>query len=420
MDPVGGIGGIMDILIVDGKVTMIGSKIVEDGAEILDASGLVVCAGLVDMHVHLRDPGQTHKEDMESGCRAAARGGFTSIAYMANTVPAIDTPAQIRYVAKQAEKAGLINVYPIAALTEGLRGEVLTDPAAMKRAGAVALSDDGRTLQNADLMRDALILARRHELSILSHCEDLDLVKNHAVNEGQVSRRLRIPGRPAIAETLMVMRDVMLAEETGGSVHICHVSTRGAVDIIRRAKQRGVSVTCETCPHYFTLTEDEILTRGTMAKVNPPLRTLDDVEAVIDGLRDGTIDVIATDHAPHSDGEKALSLDQAPSGISGLETALAVSLTALYHGNKLSLPALLRKMTYNPARLLRIPKGRLAVGTDGDVVLFDPKETWTVDPAEFASKGHNTPFAGMRLTGRVKGAVSRGKVIYWEGKPRVL
>jgi len=413
VDPVGGIGGVMDILIEDGKVAVIGSNINEPGAKLIDASGMVVCAGLVDMHVHLREPGFEYKETVETGALAAARGGFSSIACMPNTRPAVDSPEQIDFLKGKAAAACGVHVWPIGAVTRGQKGQALTDFEALKAAGAVALSDDGVPVQNANLMRDALILAHRQELTVLSHCEDADMVKNYAVNEGRVSRQLRLEGRPAIAEEIMVARDAMLAEETGGAVHICHISTAKSVGLVRRYKRKGVQITCETCPQYFSLTEDEILAQGSLARVNPPLRTRADVDAVIEGLKDGTIDAIATDHAPHSAEEKARPLTEAPSGMVGLETALAVTLTYLYHTGELGLSDILRKMTINPACILRLPtKGRLSIGADGDVVIFDPEEEWTVDPERFASKGRNTPFAGRTLKGRVKYTVVGGEVIY--------
>ena len=298
VDPVGGIGGVMDILIENGRVAVIGSNINEPDAQVIEAQGLTVCAGLVDMHVHLREPGFEHKETIETGAMAAARGGFTSIACMPNTSPAADCPEVLDYIREKARAACGVHIWPIGAVTEGERGERLTDFEALKGAGAVALSDDGVPIQNANIMRDGLILAHRQELTILSHCEDADMVKNYAVNEGRVSRQLRLTGRPAIAEEIMVARDAMLAEETGAAVHICHISTAKSVALVRRYKKKGVRITCETCPQYFSLTEDEILTHGTMARVNPPLRTKADVEGIIEGLKDGTIDAIATDHAP--------------------------------------------------------------------------------------------------------------------------
>ncbi|MBT9684463.1 dihydroorotase [Pseudoflavonifractor sp. MCC625] len=412
VDPVSGIGGVMDVLVEDGKIAVLGSDIRDPEAEVLDARGLTICAGLVDMHVHLRDPGQEYKETIETGTRAAARGGFTSVACMPNTRPAIDCAEQISYVKRKAEEACGVNVWPIGAVSRGEKGEALTDFEELKQAGAVALSDDGMPVQNANLMRDALILAHRQDLTVLSHCEDADMVKNYAVNEGRVSRQLRLPGRPAIAEEIMVARDAMLAEETGAAVHICHISTAKAVAIVRRYKKKGVHITCETCPQYFSLTEDEVLEQGAMARVNPPLRTRADVEAIIEGLKDGTIDAIATDHAPHSAEEKARLLEEAPSGMVGLETALGVTLTYLYHTKHMPLSDILRKMTLNPACILRINKGRLAIGGDADMVIFDPDEEWTVDPEQFASKGRNTPFGGHKLKGKVKYTIVGGKIVY--------
>ena len=417
VDPVGGIGGVMDILMEDGKVTVIGSNINEPDAQVINAAGLTVCAGLVDMHVHLREPGFAYKETIETGAAAAARGGFTSIACMPNTRPAVDCPEQVDFVRRKAAEACGVHVWPIGAVSRGQKGQELTDFEALKGAGAVALSDDGVPIQNANLMRDGLILAHRQDLTILSHCEDADMVKNYAVNEGRVSRQLRLNGRPAIAEELMVARDAMLAEETGGAVHICHISTAKSVALVRRYKRKGVQITCETCPQYFSLTEDEILSQGAMARVNPPLRTWSDVEAIIEGLRDGTIDAIATDHAPHSAEEKARPLTEAPSGMVGLETALGVALTYLYHTGELPLSDILRKLTINPACILRLPtKGRLAIGGDADVVIFDPDEVWTVEPEQFASKGRNTPFAGRELRGRVKYTIVGGRIVYQDQK----
>ena len=416
VDPVGGIGGVMDILVEDGRVAVIGSELTAPSARVIDARGLTVCAGLVDMHVHLREPGFEYKETIQTGCLAAARGGFTSIAPMPNTRPATDCPERIALVRQKAAQACGVHVWPIGAVTWGQKGQALTDAAALKKAGAVALSDDGMPVQNANLLRDALIRCRRQELTILSHCEDADMVKNYAVNEGRVSRALGLPGRPAIAEELQVMRDAMLAEETGAAVHICHISTARSVEIVRQFKKKGVPITCETCPQYFALTEDELLSRGTLARVNPPLRTRLDVEGILAGLKDGTIDVIATDHAPHSAEEKARPLPEAPSGMVGLETALAVTLTSLYHTGVMDLSDILRKMTVNPAFILRIPKGRLSLGGGADFTIFDPDEEWTVDPEQFASKGRNTPFAGRTLKGRVKYTIVDGQIIYQEGK----
>ena len=413
--PVTGTVLMQDVLVENGRISLMEHGLDCEADQVIDAAGLFVSPGLVDMHVHLRDPGLTYKEDIITGCAAAARGGVTSVACMANTSPAIDCPELVSYVYNRAKEANGVGVYPIAALSQGLRGEEPTDAEALKQAGAVALSADGSNVDNANLMRDTLIRARQLELPVLCHCEDTSMVAGRAVNEGSVSRQLWLEGRPAIAEEIMVMRDAMLAEETGGRVHICHVSTAKSVDIIRRMKKKGVLITCETCPQYFTLTEDEVLNMGAMARVNPPLRTQKDVQGIIAGLKDGTIDVIATDHAPHSVDEKSRPLSRAPSGMIGLETGLAVTLTQLYHTGKMELPAIIQRMSTNPADLLRLARGHMSLGATADLVIFDADEEWTVDPLLFASKARNTPFAGRRVKGRVKYTIVKGEVIYRDG-----
>ena len=413
VDPVSGTVSIQDLYIENGKVVQLEKDIRQEADQVIDADGLVVCPGLVDMHVHLRDPGLTYKEDIFTGTAAAAHGGVTSVACMANTDPVVDTSEQVRYVKDKAAQANGVHVYPIAAVSMGMRGEEPSDADALKKAGAIALSDDGCNVDNANLMRDVMIHAKRLEMPVLCHCEDTTMVEGRAVNEGSVSRQLWLEGRPAIAEEIMVMRDAMLAEETGAHVHICHVSTAKSVDIIRRMKKRGVAITCETCPQYFTLTEDEILTLGSMARVNPPLRTAKDIKGIIAGLKDGTIDAIATDHAPHSAEEKSRPLTRAPSGMVGLETSLAITLTELYHPGKMKLPDIIKRMTYTPASILRLSsKGRLSLGSDADITIFDPEEVWTIDPEQFASKARNTPFAGREVKGKVKYTIVGGNVIY--------
>ena len=413
--PVTGTVVLQDVLVENGVISLMERGLDPEGCDrVIDASGLMVAPGLVDMHVHLRDPGLTYKEDILTGCAAAARGGVTAMACMANTSPAVDCPEQVEYVLNRARQGCGVEVYPIAAVSKGLRGEEPTDAEALKDAGAVALSDDGNNVDNANLMRDVLIRARGLDLPVLCHCEDTTMVAGRAVNEGSVSRQLWLEGRPAIAEEIMVMRDAMLAEETGAHVHICHISTAKAVDIVRRMKKRGVALTCETCPQYFTLTEDEVLTQGAMARVNPPLRTRNDVAGIVAGLRDGTIDVIATDHAPHSAEEKARSLTRAPSGMIGLETSLAIALTQLYHTRRMDLPAIIKRMSTTPADILRLSRGRMSLGAQADLVLFDPDEEWTVDPEQFASKARNTPFAGWKVKGKVKYTIVKGEIIYQE------
>ena len=410
--PVSGVVLQQDMLIEDERVAMMERDLNVEADRVIDATGLFTSPGLVDMHVHLRDPGFTYKEDILTGTAAAARGGVTSLVCMANTNPAIDTPEQVKYVLRRSMAGSGVQVFPAAAVSKGLAGQELTDAEALKRAGAIALSDDGNNIDNANLMRDALIRARRVGLPVLSHCEDTSMVAGRAVNEGSVSRQLWLEGRPAIAEEIVVMRDAMLAEETGAHVHICHVSTAKSVDVIRRAKKRGVKITCETCPQYFILTEDEVLSQGAMARVNPPLRTARDVRGILTGLKDGTIDVIATDHAPHSAEEKARPLSRAPSGMVGLETSLALALTHLYHTGRMDLPFIIKRMSTNPADLLGLPRGHMSLGVQADLIIFDPNEEWVIDPEKFASKGRNTPFAGRKVKGRVKYTIVKGKVIY--------
>ena len=415
IDPVLNEERVMDILIENGQIAAISAHLEDPEAQVLDVSGMAVSAGLIDMHVHFRDPGFTEKEDIITGSRAAAHGGFTTVTCMPNTRPTVDSPEMVQYVYDRAKEGSGVHVLPIAAVSMGEKGTVLTDAKALKQAGAVALSDDGVPVQSANLMRDALICASRQQLAVLTHCEDADMVKNYAVNEGRISRQLGIPGRPAIAEEIMVMRDAMLAEETQTAVHICHISTGRAVDIVRKYKKKGVKITCETCPQYFTLNQREILEQGAMARVNPPLRTSRDVAAVLAGVKDGTIDCIVTDHAPHTAEEKARGLEKAPSGMVGLETSLGITLTQLYHTGEMTLPEIIAKMTVNPARILNLDCGRLSAGSAADLTIFDSNEEWVVDAEKFASKGRNTPFNGRTLKGKVKYTLVGGKIIYQDG-----
>mgnify|MGYP001073902047 FL=1 len=414
VDPAQCVDDRLDLLIQDGKILRLGRDLAAPDAQILNADGLTAAPGLVDIHVHLREPGFEAKETVATGCAAAARGGVTTLVAMPNTRPAADCPEVVQLVRDKAAPTG-INVLPAGAVTLGQKGEQLTDFAALKAAGVPALTDDGVPIQNLALLRQAMLEAKRLNLPLLDHCEDRDMVQNYAVNEGAVSRKLGLPGRPAVAEELQIMRDVMLAEDTGAHVHICHISTAKGVDIVRQAKARGVRVTCETCPQYFTLTEDEILLQGTMARVNPPLRTQADVDGIRAGLADGTIDAIVTDHAPHTAEEKSKPLPDAPSGMVGLETSLALALTGLYHTGLLPLARVLDLMSASPAALLGLDKGTLAAGRDADLILFDPDEEWIIDKTKFASKGRNTPFHGRTVRGRVKYTISRGTIIYQEG-----
>ena len=411
IDPANRVDEQLDIYIENGKIVQLGKDLAVPCAQIIDATELVVAPGLVDLHVHLREPGFEDKETVSTGCAAAARGGVTTLVAMPNTQPAADCPEIVRLVRDKAALTG-VNVLPAGAVTVGQKGQSLTDFTALKAAGVPALTDDGVPIQNLALLRQAMIQAKELELPLLDHCEDKDMVQNYAVNEGKVSAQLGIPGRPAIAEELQIMRDTMLAEETGAHVHICHISTGKGVDIVRRAKARGVRITCETCPQYFTLTEDEVLRQGALARVNPPLRTQRDAEAIRAGLVDGTIDAIATDHAPHTAEEKSRPLPDAPSGLVGLETSLALALTGLYHSGLLSLSRVLELMSASPAALLELNKGTLGMGCDADIVLFDPEEEWIIDKNSFVSKGRNTPFHGHTVRGKVKYTISRGSIVF--------
>ena len=401
-----------DVLIEQDKITKIGPNIPEDGHQVYDCGGKMIAPGLVDMHVHLRDPGLTYKEDIATGTAAAAAGGFTSVACMPNTKPAIDTAETIEYILTKAEKEGSCRVYPIGAVTMGLGCVEPTDITALYQAGAIAFSDDGVPITSATRMRDALMEAKSLNSFVISHCEDGEMVGNKAVNEGKISRQLGLPGRPAIAEDLMVARDLMLSKETGSHVHIAHVSTAGSADLIRQAKKNGVHVTAETCPQYFIYTEEEILKKGTMARVNPPLRTEEDKQAILAAVLDGTLDCIVTDHAPHSTEEKAKPLPDAPSGMVGLETSLAACITHLVAPGYLTLPELIEKMSTIPAKILGLQPVLPEEGNLADLFVFDPEETWIVEPENFRSKARNTVFIGEQLQGRVHLTICGGKITH--------
>jgi len=375
----------------------------------IDAAGLTAAPGLVDLHVHLRDPGLTDKEDLDSGCRAAAAGGVTSLLAMPNTRPAMDDPEVLRAFLSRAGKKE-IHVYQAAAATKGLFSETLCDLPALQAAGASAVSDDGFPVKTEALMRETLLRAAALGLPVVSHCEDPALIGGK-MNAGPLAESLGLPGMPREAEENGIARDLALAESLGVPLHICHVSTRGAVALIRSAKARGVRVTAETAPHYFALEESLLKKRDADYRMNPPLRTRDDVEAVIEGLCDGTLDLIATDHAPHTPQEKA-DFFHAPNGSIGMETSLAAGITFLVEPGLLTLPALIEKMSLLPARILGIPAGTLLPGAPADLVLFDQKARWTVDPASFAGKSRNCPFKGQTLSGRVRMTIAGGKIVY--------
>jgi dihydroorotase len=402
-----------DLLLLDGKVEALGQNLGRpDGVEVIEAAGKVVAPGLIDLHVHLREPGQEDVETVASGAMAAAAGGFSAVCAMPNTDPVTDNQAAVGFIVSQAQRAGKARVYPIGAISLGQKGQQLAEFGELVGAGAVAVSDDGKPVVSSHLMRTALEYARTFGIPVADHCEDPTLAADGAMHEGLVSTRLGLKGVPAAAEEIMVARDILLAEHTGGHVHLCHMSTRGSVELIRRAKEKGLRVTAEACPHHFTLTHEAVEGYNTNAKMNPPLREPEDREAIRQALRDGTIDVICTDHAPHHYDAKEREFDDAPNGIIGLETALGLAITELVHGGLLDLPTLVTRMSTMPARIFNLPGGTLARGAPADVVIMDPAVQWTVDPDAFYSKSRNTPFAGRHLRGRADVTIVRGQVVF--------
>jgi dihydroorotase len=414
IDPSQDIKGHRDILIKGRKIQDIYPRGKgPDAEEIIDASKCVVAPGLFDMHTHLRDPGYEYKETIETGTKAAIRGGFTSVCPMPNTDPVNDDISVTEYIIREASRLRYTSVYPIGAITKGQNGEELTEMEMLKNAGCVAFSDDGRPVMNSLIMRRALEYSKIFNVPIISHSEDINLSQEGVMNEGYVSTVLGLRGVPKASEEVMVARDIALCGLTGGRLHIAHVSTEGSVRLIREAKSRGLNVTAETCPHYFTLTDESLMDYDTNLKVNPPLRTARDVEAIKEGLADGTIDVIATDHAPHHYDDKNREFDTAASGISGLETALALSLK-LVEDDVLDMKGLIAKMTINPSRIMGVQKGTLKKGADADIVIFDPEKEFTVDTKRFYSKGKNSPFDGWRLKGLILKTIVSGEVYDWE------
>jgi dihydroorotase len=427
LDPGAGVDKVGDVLIQEGRIAALETGLKENGARVIDAKGLIVCPGLVDIHCHLRDPGFEYKETIETGTLAAARGGFTTVCCMPNTQPPIDSRATVEYIQRTASLTAAVRVLPIGCVSKGRQGKELAELGDLADAGVVAFSDDGSPVADAALMRKALEYCRALGLPISDHCEELSLTQDGVMHEGWVAARLGLRGQPAAAEESLVARDIALAELTGSPVHIAHVSTRGSVDLIRQAKARGVPVTAEVTPHHLTLTHESVMSSPSLpdelaydtdAKVYPPLRTADDVAACVEGLRDGTIDAIATDHAPHAPVDKLCEFDDAPGGISGFETALA-SVLSLVHGGKLELATAIEKMTAGPVAALELDRheglaglGSLAAGAPADVTIFDPNAEWTVTPERFASKGRNTPLAGRVLKGQVVMTISGGRIAF--------
>ena len=411
LDPANGVDKVQDVLIVDGRIAEIGNNLNADGAQTIDAAGKLVVPGLIDLHVHLRDPGQEYKEDIVSGTRAAAAGGFTSVVCMPNTKPVNDNKAITKYIIQKAAEEGSANVFPVGNVTKGSKGDSLAEMGDLKAAGCVGFSDDGHPVTNGELMRRAMEYSRPFGLPILSHAECLDLVGEGVMNEGFVATELGLKGIPWVAEDAAIARDVMLAELTGAHLHVCHISTRGSVDIIRQAKKRGVKVTCEAAPHHFTLTDEAVRGYNTNAKMNPPLRSAEDVAAIRAGLADGTIDAIATDHAPHHYDEKNVEFNIALNGIVGLETALPLTLKLVDDGI-LSLSAAIALLTNRPAKVLKLERGTLAKGAVADVTVIDMDSTWTVDPDKFYSKAKNTPFGGWKMKGESIYTILAGRIVH--------
>lgn len=413
IDPSCNTDDVNDVYLEDGKVADVGRKIGSpDGALVLDATGKMVSPGLIDVHVHLREPGQEELETVATGAMAAAAGGFSAVCAMPNTDPVTDNQAAIGFIVSQAQRASKARVYPIGAISLGQKGHQLAEFGELVGAGAVAVSDDGKPVVSSHLMRTALEYARTFGIPVADHCEDPTLSAGGAMHEGIVSTRLGLKGIPAAAEEIMVARDILLAELTGGHIHLCHMSTRGSVELIRRAKGKGLRVTAEACPHHFTLTHEACEGYDTNAKMNPPLREPEDREAIRQALRDGTIDAICTDHAPHHYDAKEREFDDAPNGIIGLETAFGLAVTNLVETELLTLSDLINRMSTMPAKIFRLPGGSLRPGSPADVLIADPKARWVVDPAAFFSKSRNSPFGGRQLTGLAEVTIVRGEVVF--------
>jgi dihydroorotase len=416
VDPASGHDAVSDVLIEDSSILALHTGIDAPDADVFDASGLVVAPGFIDMHVHLREPGFTHAETIESGSRAAAAGGFTSICCMPNTSPVNDSVTVTSYIVEKAKRAAVVNVYPIGAITKGSAGEELAAIGSMKQAGIVAISDDGHPVMNSRVMRRAMELARSFDLPVIDHCEDLNLSAGGDMHEGFQSVKLGLRGIPSCSEDVMVARDILLAEVTGARFHVAHISSKHSIAMVRYAKAKGLPVTAEVCPHHFSLTDEDIVTYDSNYKMKPPLRCKHDVQAAIDGVVSGAIDAIATDHAPHAGSEKMQEFERCPFGILGLETALAVTLETFFHTGRLTLLQLVEKFTTAPARILRLDRGRLTPGAAADLTIFDTGAKWTYDVNRSYSKSRNSPYHGREFRGGPVATIVGGKFVWRRGK----
>lgn len=403
---------VMDIFVEDGIIKEKAESIEKQADTVIDAAGCYVMPGLIDLHVHFRDPGLTYKEDIETGSKAAAKGGFTTVCCMPNTKPVVDNVETVKYIIEKGEKTGLTNVLPVGAVTKNMAGVEITDVEELKKAGICAISEDGKSVMNSGVYRKAMKNAAKANVPVLAHCEDINLVEGGVINLGDKSSELEVKGISNAVEDVIAMRDIMLAKETGATLHLCHCSTKDSVEMVKRAKEEGIKVTAEVCPHHFSMCSDDITSNDGNFKMNPPLRAREDMEALIKGLQDDIMDVISTDHAPHSAEEKAKDLEHAPFGIVGLETSVALTVTNLVKKGYLTPMQMAAKMSYNPAKVLGIPKGTLDEGKIADITIIDPDKEYTIDVNTFESKGKNTPFDGYKVSGEVEYTILNGKVVY--------
>ena len=403
---------VMDIFVEDGIIKEKAESIEKQADTVIDAAGCYVMPGLIDLHVHFRDPGLTYKEDIETGSKAAAKGGFTTVCCMRNTKPVVDNVETVKYIIEKGEKTGLTNVLPVGAVTKNMAGVEITDVEELKKAGICAISEDGKSVMNSGVYRKAMKNAAKANVPVLAHCEDINLVEGGVINLGDKSSELGVKGISNAVEDVIAMRDIMLAKETGATLHLCHCSTKDSVEMVKRAKEEGIKVTAEVCPHHFSMCSDDITSNDGNFKMNPPLRAREDMEALIKGLQDDIMDVISTDHAPHSAEEKAKDLEHAPFGIVGLETSVALTVTNLVKKGYLTPMQMAAKMSYNPAKVLGIPKGTLDEGKIADITIINPDKEYTIDVNTFESKGKNTPFDGYKVSGEVEYTILNGKVVY--------